>query len=86
MKIVGYQRADFTAKDGTEVKGCSVYTEQVLSGKDVLGVKTDRFFLSDKKMKTMGLDLPSLVGKEVHILYNRFGKPESITEDEIFDF
>ena len=46
MKVVGYQRADFTAKDGTEVKGCSVYTEQVLSGKDALGVKTNAGKLS----------------------------------------
>lgn len=78
-KIVGFARADFTTKDGTEITGYSVYIEEPVTGNDCSGVKTDRFFLTDNKVKKMNVDLYALVDKEVNILYNRYGKPEQIT-------
>lgn len=78
MEIIGYKRADFTTKDGAEIKGITVYYSDPINngGK---GLKADKFFLSDNKLVNMGIDIDELVGKKVVIYYNKWQKPESIS-------
>lgn len=77
MKIVGYRKSDFTTKDGTFISGYNIFTEEVIADGGV-GVQTDKYYLSDAKIKSFGLDLDQLVGKEVLISYNRWGKISGI--------
>lgn len=71
-KVVGFQAKTFTFEDGKTVSGMYLYTEGKEAG--VTGVSTDRAFLSDKKMDGY---IP-VIGDEITICYNRFGKPQSI--------
>lgn len=69
MKLVGYRRSAFTAKDtGERISGYNLF----LTGEDekVEGVVTDRVFLSDARMNGY---LPR-VGDDLEIIYNRYGK------------
>lgn len=77
MRIVGYRKSDFTAKDGREVKGYNVFTEEEIASNGV-GVQCDKLYLSEQKVATMGLNLDDLVEKEVVISYNRWGKVSDI--------
>lgn len=79
MKLIGYKRSDFTTKDGVEVKGVYVYFAEPINV-DGVGLKTEKFFLSDNKQASMNVNLDALVGKEVAISYNKWQKPESIIE------
>lgn len=77
MKIVGYRKSDFKAKDGNEVKGYNVFFESPITagGK---GVQTEKVYLSEGKLAKMGVNLNEIFGKEVSLSYNRWGKVEQI--------
>ena len=77
MKLVGYRKSAFTTKDGTHISGYNLFTEETISegGK---GVQTDKLYLSDAKIASFDLDLDSLVGKEIVVYYNRWGKPSAV--------
>lgn len=77
MRIVGYRKSDFTAKDGHEVKGYNVFTEEDITSNGT-GVQCDKIYLSEQKVATMGLNLDELLEKEVAISYNRWGKVSDI--------
>ena len=76
-KIVGFRKADFRAKDGTMVKGYNVFTEEEIltNGK---GLQAEKIYFSEAKLEKVGLDLDSILGREVKISYNRFGKVQEI--------
>ena len=78
MKIIGYERSDFRTQDGTEVKGCNVYIARQIQEKNGKGQAAERLYVSDNKADKMGIDLAALVGKEVSVFYNRFGRIEMI--------
>lgn len=81
MKIVGYRKSDFTAKDGNQVKGFNVFLETpITSGGE--GVQTEKIYLSEGKLAKMGVDLNEIFGKEVTLAYNRWGKVEQILVDD----
>ncbi len=77
MKVVGYRKSAFTTKDGTHISGYNIFTEEPIKDNGC-GVQTDKFYLSDAKIESFGLDLDSLVGEEVVISYNRWGKVAAI--------
>ena len=79
MKIVGYRKSDFTAKDGKEIKGYNIFTEEEITSVGE-GVQCDKIYLSEQKVANMGLNLSDLVGKEVLISYNRWAKVSAIVE------
>ena len=72
-KVVGYKRADFKPKDSdSEIKGINLFV--TYKRNDVQGDACERLFVSDNRAGTY---LPK-VGDEVEIVYNRYGKVESI--------
>ena len=77
MLICGYRKSDFYTKDQKEIKGYNVFTQQeiVENGR---GLQTDKFYLSEQKVMQMNIDLDALVGHEVQLYYNRWGKVEAI--------
>lgn len=78
MKLVGFRKSDFTAKDGTQVKGVNVYLEEPVDGNGK-GLATEKVYLSDAKIEKMNIDIDSLIGEDVRLSYNRWGKVDSIT-------
>ena len=83
MKVVGYRRADFIAKDGSEVRGYNLYMESYdIDPRYGAGIQVDRIYLSEGKLKREGLDIAELIGKTIRVLYNKYGKPESIVVED----
>lgn len=68
MTLVGYKKSGFTGKDGTRVDGTTLFFSD--SRPDVEGVATEKVFVTKQKM---GNYVP-VVGDELTILYNRWGK------------
>lgn len=77
MKVVGIRKCDFVAKDKTEVKGYNIFVEEEITfnGK---GVQTDKYFFSEARIEKMNLDLDTLLGRNVIVSYNKWGKIERI--------
>ena len=82
MELIGYRRSDFQAQDGTKVTGYNVFIATDIDPRRGAGVSVERYYLSDAKIKRHGLDLASLLGKNVKAYYNRFGKLDSLSTDE----
>ena len=78
MKVIGYKRSDFVTKDGVSVTGLNIYLTYAATGTDAEGVVAERVYVSDAKLAKSGYK--PRVGDEVNIMYNRFGKPETITK------
>ena len=81
MKIVGYKKSDFRTPDGTQITGITVYAESDITC-DGKGIETEKFYLSENKMKKMNVNIDSLLGMEVRLGYNRWGKVDFISEIE----
>lgn len=81
MKIIGYSKSDFTTKTGDEVHGYRIYgIDEDISPAIGEGKTCDQIFLTTWKIAELGnLDVPSLLGHNVDIGYNRYGKIKSIT-------
>lgn len=71
-KLVGFEGKSFTFEDGKSVNGFYIFVEEERKG--VTGIATDRVFISDNKMNGY---IPVL-GDEVMISFNRWGKPQEI--------
>lgn len=79
MEIIGFERNNFTVRStGTEVTGYNVYLARDINPDRGTGSAVERIYLSDRKIDGLGLCLADLVGCEVTVYYNRFGKPERI--------
>ena len=82
MKIVGLKKTSFTGADGKPVSGVTIYLTEKLN--DVEGLATDRIFLSVEKVNNLNFHLA--VGLDVTVNYNRFGKAQSLTLEEVNEF
>ena len=78
MRIVGYRKADFVAKDGTAVMGYNVYLVTEIDPRYGNGIMAERVYLSAAKLARDGIDLEKVINHEVKIYYNRYGKVDSI--------
>lgn len=78
MRIIGYRKSDFTTKDGVAVTGYSVYIATEIDPRRGAGVSVERQYLSDAKLAKEGIDLASLMDREVKVYYNRYGRVDSI--------
>lgn len=76
MKVIGYKRNNFQTKEGNTVTGLNLYLAAPVSGPDAEGLTAERIYMSDAKLAKCGYK--PRVNDEVTVLYNRFGKPESI--------
>lgn len=73
-KLVGYEGKTFTFDDGKTVNGFYLYTED--QRPSVTGVSCDRAFISQAKLD----GYVPVLGDDIVINYNRWGKPQSITK------
>ncbi len=79
MKIVGFERSDFTVKEsGDRITGFNVYIGRQIVADRGRGQAVDRIYLSDRKISESNIHLEELQGKEVVISYNRYGKVQTI--------
>ena len=80
MRLIGFERADFVAKDtGAAVTGCNVYLSRPVVAERGKGQAVERVYVTDARAAENGIDLNSLVGKDVVVNYTRRGKIQSIT-------
>ena len=82
-KIVGTQDTAFKTKDGQMMEGKTVYTEQSIPPGRGAGYRTDKFFLSAAKLAA--LDFQPSVGDTVQVLYNRWGRVQTIRLVDVID-
>lgn len=71
-KVVGFEGKTFTFDDGNTVKGFYLHLEEKTGG--VTGIAVERVFVSEKKLA----GYTPVLGDEIVVSYNRFGKPQSI--------
>ena len=74
MKIIGFKKSDFAAKDGKQIHGTRLYLSAPLS--DGEGLFCESIYMTDEKLARSGYT-PCL-GDEVVVSYNRFRKPDAI--------
>lgn len=76
MKVIGFNKSDFTTKDGKEICGMRLYLTAPLTGNGK-GLSCESIYMTDEKLARCNYT-PNL-GDEVMVSYNRFQKPEAIT-------
>ncbi len=76
MKVVGIKHSPFTTKDGKDIDGYNIYATSPIPKDRGDGFTCDRLYLSADKLSRCGYK-PKL-GDEISVMYNRFGKPETI--------
>lgn len=76
-KIIGIIRTKFQAKDtGNTVEGQTIHVTESIASERGMGEAADHFFLS--KAKLAALDFTPAPGQSVHVLYNKFGRVETL--------
>ena len=70
--ILGKRNVSFTASDGKTISGTTIYAGA--ENDDVEGLMVDKFFVTTEKMPKAGI----VVGKDVDIYFNKFGKVDKI--------
>ena len=79
MKIIGNRKTDFSTKNGEVIKGYNVYVVDNIDPRHGQGQFAEHFYLSERKLAMMNTPDPFvLLGREVRIYYNRYGKVETI--------
>lgn len=72
MKVIGYQHKTLNFKDGNSIEGYFLYLDT--NNPNVVGIETERIFLSDKKADGYHPQLED----EIKVFYNRYGKVDSV--------
>lgn len=70
--VLGKRAVSFTASDGKEISGTTLYLAYETDG--VEGMAADKVFIPAAKMPKKDI----VVGSEIDVLFNRFGKVEEI--------
>lgn len=87
-EIIGMESVNFTGKDGALVQGANIYAATQIDPGRGIGRCAQKFFLS--KAKLNALPFEPQPGQIVNILYNKYGKPQTLTlisdvEDVVID-
>lgn len=82
-KVIGTRPTEFNTSDGTRVKGLTVFTTEPIDPAKGRGESADRFFLSAAKLAK--LNFTPTVGMNITLLFNKYGKVQTITEDDDFE-
>ena len=78
-EIIGIRKSDFSTKTGEVIKGYNVYVVDNIDPRHGQGQFAEHFYLSERKLAMMNTPDPFvLLGREVRIYYNRYGKVETI--------
>ena len=79
MKIIGIRKSDFPTKTGEMIKGYNVYVSDAIDPRHGQGLSAEHLYLSERKRSMMnGIDPFSLLGHEVKLYYNRYGKVDTV--------
>ncbi len=80
MKLVGFERHNFRLREtGVEVTGYNLYVSHSIPNERGKGIAAERMYLSDRRITDNGINLDAMIGKELVISYNRYGKVQNIT-------
>ena len=72
IKVIGIEEAKFTFEGGNSVSGQYIHFTEAM-GKNGIGLKAGKFFLSDARLKNK----PDFeIGKEFDVYFDRYKKPE----------
>lgn len=77
MKVEGIRNVSFTADDGKLIEGKTVFCSYPIT-KNGSGLAFEKIFLSNNKLARLDFDL--VIGSEIGVNYNRFGKIDTIFE------
>ncbi len=76
-EVIGVEDVDFTSQDGTHVQGKNIYGAAKIAPGRGVGQTAQKFFLSKAKLDS--LSFQPQPGQVISVLYNRWGKPQSLT-------
>lgn len=77
IRLIGIEHTSFTGNDGTPVTGTTLYGTEGIDPKKGQGEKIFRCFLSTAKFSA--LDFKPTLGQTLGIVYNRYGKVDTLT-------
>lgn len=79
MKVIGYTVYAFTPKaNGEEFTGYNIYTVSEVPQSKGSGLLSGKFSLSSQKAQELEIDPHQLIGKEVELLFNQWGKVNAV--------
>lgn len=80
MQLIGIKQVDYVSKKtGKPVRGCNLYlTDAMQDSADTKGIMCESEFLSETVMSPPW----SLVGKQVLLVYNKYGSVIDVTPRE----
>lgn len=79
MTVIGFERSDFTPRGtDTRITGYNVFLARGVDPTKGKGTATERIYLTDARLAACGFELDKALGKNVTIMYSRYGKPVSI--------
>ncbi len=81
MKLVGVEKNDFTTKSGEKITGFNCFFSRPIDTNRGKGVAVERIYVSDARLAANGFDPLANIGKDVAVLYNRYGKVARIAVD-----
>ena len=81
MKLLGAEKNDFTSKSGEKITGFNCFFSRPIDPSRGKGVAVERIYVSDARLAANGFDPLANVGKDVAVLYNRYGKVARIAVD-----
>lgn len=80
-KVIGFKKVDFKADNGDSISGTTIFLGLTKDG--VFGYDARKYFLKAEKfepiIKPFGNEPSKLVGREVNVEFNEYGKPENIS-------
>ena len=76
MTVIGYRRSEFDTKDGKHISGVNIYCTYPIKSDQGEGEGVERYYFTDEKLARSGYS--PTIGDEITVLWNQYGKPESI--------
>lgn len=77
--VIGYRHTEFDTQDGKHISGTKLYLTRDLSSG--VGQECYSLFATARVMDCPETEIP--IGGKATISYNRFGKPDCITFEEV---
>lgn len=78
-KVIGVARNNFQIRGtDTQVTGVNIYLSETIDSSKGKGLSAEKIYLTDRKISDNRIDVDSLLGKQVRVLYNRYGKVEAV--------
>ena len=81
-KLLGLKNGDFTSKDGKQIEGFNLFVAVEIKNTLGMGCEVERIYLSKAKIEKFDIDLEDLLGKEIIVVYNKYGKIDEIRSAE----